>query len=127
MNQLAEKISDAELSIMQVLWDAEEGLSMTELRRRVQQRTTWGSTTVKTLVQRLTAKGVLRQEKREVFYYIPLITEAEYNASANKRFINRVYRGSARDLVAALLRSNDLSDEDVSELRELFHVEGADE
>ena len=64
MNQLAEKISDAELSIMQVLWDAEEGLSMTELRRRVQQRTTWGSTTVKTLVQRLTAKGVLRQEKR---------------------------------------------------------------
>ena len=127
MNQLAEKISDAELSIMQVLWDAEEGLSMTELRRRVQQRTTWGSTTVKTLVQRLTAKGVLRQEKREVFYYIPLITEAEYNASANKGFINRVYRGSARDLVAALLRSNDLSDEDVSELRELFHVEGADE
>ena len=127
MNQLAEKISDAELSIMQVLWDAEEGLSMTELRRRVQQRTTWGSTTVKTLVQRLTAKGVLRQEKREVFYYIPLITEAEYNASANKSVINRVYRGSARDLVAALLRSNDLSDEDVSELRELFHVEGADE
>ena len=127
MNQLAEKISDAELSIMQVLWDAEEGLSMTELRRRVQQRTTWGSTTVKTLVQRLTAKGVLRQEKREVFYYIPLITEAEYNASANKSFIKRVYRGSARDLVAALLRSNDLSDEDVSELRELFHVEGADE
>ena len=127
MNQLAEKISDAELSIMQVLWDAEEGLSMTELRRRVQQRTTWGSTTVKTLVQRLTAKGVLRQEKREVFYYIPLITEAEYNASANKSFINRVYRVSARDLVAALLRSNDLSDEDVSELRELFHVEGADE
>ena len=127
MNQLAEKISDAELSIMQVLWDAEEGLSMTELRRRVQQRTTWGSTTVKTLVQRLTAKGVLRQEKREVFYYIPLITEAEYNASANKSFINRVYRGCARDLVAALLRSNDLSDEDVSELRELFHVEGADE
>ena len=127
MNQLAEKISDAELSIMQVLWDAEEGLSMTELRRRVQQRTTWGSTTVKTLVQRLTAKGVLRQEKREVFYYIPLIPEAEYNASANKSFINRVYRGSARDLVAALLRSNDLSDEDVSELRELFHVEGADE
>lgn len=127
MNQLAGKISDAELSIMQVLWDAGEGLSMTELRRRVQQRTSWGSTTVKTLVQRLTAKGVLRQEKREVFYYSPLISESEYDASVNKSFIDRVYRGSARNLVAALLRSNDLSDEDVSELRELFHVEGADE
>ena len=127
MNPLAEKISDSELAVMQVLWEAESELSLFELRRRVQARTPWESTTVKTLVQRLTAKGVLRQEKREVFYYSPLITEEEYSSYANESFINRVYKGSARNLVAALLRSRELSAEDVTELRAMFRVEGSDE
>ena len=127
MNPLAEKISDSELAVMQVLWEAESELSLSELRRRVQERTPWESTTVKTLVQRLTAKGVLYQEKREVFYYSPLITEEEYSSYANESFINRVYKGSARNLVAALLRSRELSEEDVTELRAMFRVEGSDE
>ena len=127
MNPLAEKISDSELAVMQVLWAAEGELSLTELRRRVQEHTPWESTTVKTLVQRLTAKGVLRQEKREVYYYSPLISEEEYNAYANASFIKRVYHGSARNLVAALLQSSELSEKDVTELRALFRVEGSDE
>lgn len=127
MNPLADKVSDAELSVMQVLWEAEGELTLAELRRRVQERMSWESTTVKTLVQRLTAKGALRQEKREVYYYAPALSEEEYRAAASESFINRVYRGSARNLVASLLQSRELSREDVAELRELFRVEGSDE
>ncbi len=66
MNKLAEKITDSELEVMQVLWDAARPLSVTEIRRELQQRRSWESTTVKTLIQRLYAKGVLDQEKREM-------------------------------------------------------------
>ena len=63
MEHLAEKISDSDLEIMQVLWEAEDALPMTEIRVRVQQRVDWKDTTVKTLVQRLCDKGVLKSER----------------------------------------------------------------
>ena len=107
MNDLAGRITDSELEVMQVLWDADEQLSVTEIRRRVQQRSNWESTTVKTLIQRLTAKGVLAQEKRDVFYYSPLVSREDYNGYATGNFLSKVYRGSARNLVATLLRYND--------------------
>ena len=37
--------------------------------------------------------------------------------------MHRIYRGSARKLVAALVEKNDLTETDVAELLELFHVE----
>ena len=120
---LAPKISDSELEVMRVLWRAGNALPVTEIRESLQKSRGWEATTVKTLISRLVAKGVLRQEKRQVYYYSPLITEAEYNDWATHDLIRRVYHGSARDLVAALVRSDGLSQADIDELRNLFKLE----
>ena len=120
---LADKISDSELEVMRVLWRAGNALPVTEIRESLQKSRGWEATTVKTLISRLVAKGVLRQEKRQVYYYSPLITEAEYNDWATHDLISRVYHGSARDLVAALVRSDGLSRADIDELRDLFKLE----
>ncbi|MBR5430422.1 MAG: BlaI/MecI/CopY family transcriptional regulator, partial [Firmicutes bacterium] len=68
-------------------------------------------------------KGVLIQEKRKVFYYRPLVTEAEYSNWAAMDLVSRLFRGSAKELVATLVKSEGLSAEDIDELRELFQVE----
>ena len=120
---LAPKISDSELEVVRVLWRAGDALPVTEIRESLQKSRGWEATTVKTLISRLVAKGVLRQEKRQVYYYSPLITEAEYNDWATHDLISRVYHGSARDLVAALVRSDGLSQADIDELRNLFKLE----
>lgn len=120
---LAPKISDSELEVVRVLWRAGDALPVTEIRESLQKSRGWEATTVKTLISRLVAKGVLRQEKRQVYYYSPLITEAEYNDWATHDLISRVYHGSARDLVAALVRSDGLSKADIDELRDLFKLE----
>ncbi len=120
---LAPKIADSELEVMRVLWRAGNALPVTEIRESLQKSRGWEATTVKTLISRLVAKGVLRQEKRQVYYYSPLITEAEYNDWATHDLISRVYHGSARDLVAALVRSDGLSQADIDELRNLFKLE----
>ena len=120
---LAPKISDSELEVMRVLWRAGNALPVTEIRESLQKSRGWEATTVKTLISRLVAKGVLRQEKRQVYYYSPLITEAEYNDWTTHDLISRVYHGSARDLVAALVRSDGLSQADIDELRNLFKLE----
>ena len=120
---LADKISDSELEVMKVLWQAGEALPVNVIRETLQQNRGWEATTVKTLIGRLLAKGVIAQEKRKVFYYLPRITEAEYNAWATDNLIQKLYRGSAKNLVAALVQSEGLSQTDIEELRGLFRME----
>ena len=122
-NELAGKISDSELEVMKLLWQAGDALPVTEIRETLQRTRGWEATTVKTLVSRLVSKGALRQERRNVFYYSPLITERDYNAWATDSLIRRLYNGSARELVAALVRSEGLTQQDIAELRDLFKVE----
>ena len=123
MEALSEKISDSELEVMRVLWEAGDALPITDLRRILHDRKGWEATTVKTLVQRLVSKGVLEQEKRKVFYYRPLVSESEYSDWAVNGMVQRLFRGSAKALVATLVKSDELSEEDLAELRDYFKVE----
>ena len=124
METLSEKISDSELEVMRVLWEAGDALPITEIRQALRERKGWEATTVKTLVQRLVGKGVLEQEKRKVFYYRPLVSESEYGDWAVNGMVRRLFRGSAKALVATLVQSDGLSDADIAELRDYFKVEG---
>lgn len=123
MSKLEEKISDAELEIMQLLWDAGEPMPVADIRRAMQERRGWEPSTIKTLVARLVGKGVIRQEKRGNYYYSPLVTKEEYDEWATQDLIARLYRGSAKNLIAALVKSDELSDEDIDELREMLKGE----
>ena len=122
-NDLAYKITGSELEVMKLLWRAENALPITEIREKLQKTKGWEPATIKTLVGRLVNKGVVRQEKRNVFYYSPLITEKEYSTWATQDLISRVYNGSARNLISALVNSDGLTEEDLDELRQMFRVE----
>ena len=113
------KISDSELEVLNVLWDEGRELPMSELRQLVAARTGWESSTIKTLVQRLCSKGALNQAKRDVYYYSPRITRAQYGGRAARSLADRVYHGSAGALVAALVGSG-LTAEERDELRRLL-------
>lgn len=122
MENLSEKISDSELEVMRLLWEADAPLPISDIRIALQQRKGWEATTVKTLVNRLVSKSVLSQEKRNVFYYRPLVTQEEYNRWATDQLIDKLYRGSARNLIAALVHSHSLSQGDIQELRDFFKM-----
>ena len=123
MNELAGRISDAELEVMKVLWEAECDLPVTIIREKLQERKGWEPTTIKTLVSRLLGKGVIKQEKFGVFYYTPLVTEKEYNEWVTNSLVDKVYKGSVKNLIAALVSSDELSPDDLKELRDMFKVE----
>ena len=122
-NDLACKITGSELEVMKLLWRAENALPVTEIREKLQKSKGWEPATIKTLVGRLVSKGAVCQEKRNVYYYSPLISEKEYNSWATDDLIDRLYNGSARNLVAALVHSDGLTREDLEELRNMFIVE----
>ena len=120
MNELAGRIADSELEVMRVLWDAKKALSVTEIRRAICAKTGWKYSTAKTLLYRLQSKGVVAQEQREVYYYSPCVTEEEYNEYTTQKLIDKLYRGSAKNLIASLVSAQKLSDDDITELQILF-------
>ena len=122
-DNLACKITGSELEIMKLLWHAEDALPVTEIREKLQQAKGWEPATIKTLISRLVAKGVVRQEKRNVYFYSPIISENEYGTWTTKDLITRLYNGSARELIAALVNSDGLTQEDLDELQQMFRVE----
>ncbi len=120
---LASKITDSELEVMKLLWCAKDALPVTAIREQLQESKGWEPATIKTLISRLVSKGAVLQEKRNVYYYSPAITEKEYSSWATKDLITRIFNGKARDLVASLVNSDGLSQEDLAELRDMFKVE----
>ena len=122
-DNLASKITDSELEVMKLLWCAKDALAVTAIREHLQESKGWEPATIKTLIARLVSKGAVRQEKRNVYYYSPVITEKDYSSWATKDLITRIYNGKARDLVASLVSSEGLSQDDIAELRDMFKVE----
>ena len=114
------KISDAELEILEVLWEAGEALNANEIRICLNEKRDWERTTVLTLIRRLLDKGVIAQEKREVYYYAPLVARSDYVKEETKSFVNKFFKGNAKNLAAALIEQEDLNREDIEELRAYF-------
>ena len=114
-------VSDAELEILEVLWSAGDSLNANEIRTRLGQNKNWERTTVLTLTKRLLKKNVISQEKREVYYYAPCIRREEYVREETKSFVDKFFKGSSRNLAAALVNSTALTEEDIKELRDYFN------
>ena len=117
MSEAKEKITDAELEIMQVLWKAQKPMTLTQIKAALPGR---NGDTAKTLLRRLCQKGAVAQEKREVYYYRPLVGQEELGCYRVRKLIDSLYAGSARAMTAALVRSEQLREDDLEELRQMF-------
>ena len=124
MNELASKISPSELEVLEVLWQADAPMPIASVRGALEGSHSWDASTVKTLLRRLCEKGAVAAEKREVFYYRPILTRREYRAWSARALIDRVFQGSARDLVASLVEEEELTPGDLAELRAVLYPEG---
>lgn len=120
MKELAGKIQDSELEVMRVLWTSEEALPLIEIRRVLSARCGWEDSTIKTLLRRLQAKGVVQLERRGV--YSALITEEEYSKWSTHAFVNKIFAGSARRLAASLVSDGQLDEKDIAELSAMFNA-----
>lgn len=116
MTDVETKITDAELAVMQVLWAAKEPLTLNQVKAALDKN---GETT-KTLLRRLCQKGAVGQEKREVYYYRPLVEQSRLGRYQTQRLIDKLYAGSAKAMVAALVEQGQLQAQDVAELQGMF-------
>ncbi|WNO53077.1 BlaI/MecI/CopY family transcriptional regulator [Stakelama saccharophila] len=117
---MAERISDAEHAVMEVLWD-ESPLGAQEVAERVGPEREWSANTVKTLLGRLLAKKAIAHEAQGRRYlYRPLVAREEYVAGESQRLIDRLFGGRVTPLVAHLAERDELSDRDIAEIEALL-------
>ena len=114
------RISEAELQLLQLLWD-ESPLGATEIAERVPASREWSLATVKTLLSRLVAKGAVSTEPDgRRFLYSPLLERADYVGGESRRLVDRLFGGKAAPLFAHLAEAEALSDDDIAEIERLL-------
>jgi predicted transcriptional regulator len=116
---MTERISEAELAVMDVLW-AESPLTAMDVAERIDPGRGWSDRTVKTMLGRLLAKGVIGHvEDGRRYLYRPLVERAAYVSTESRRLVDRLFGGRAAPLVAHLAETQALSAEDIAELEAL--------
>lgn len=124
---LAQKISNAELEVMKILWREKKPVSFSDIRVELQNTMSWEKSTINTLIRRLVDKGVISTQKQGVLYYTPNISEAEYIQTEEQHLIEKLYAGSTMKFVAALCKRGKLSESDIDELKEFFKMGGEED
>jgi BlaI family transcriptional regulator, penicillinase repressor len=113
------KISEAEMQLLQLLWD-ESPLGATEIADRVPNERGWTITTVKTLLSRLVAKGALAAEPQgRKYLYAPAIERDDVAVSQARGLIDRLFGGRVSPLVAQLAEQQELDEQDIAELEKI--------
>ena len=115
-----ERIAEGEYAVMEVLWD-ESPLTAAEVAERVPPGKGWSLATVKTMLSRLLAKGVLtHEEDGRRYLYRPAIRREDYVAEESGRLIDRMFGGRVTPLVAHLAERDRLTDADIAEIEALL-------
>jgi BlaI family penicillinase repressor len=120
MNENANRISQAELEVMKILWKINEPVSTGDICKELSERMGWERSTVRTLLKRLTEKGSVITKKYNVLSYLPVVSEKEYCDLQTKSFVERLYGGSAKRLVSSLVENYNLTPSEIEELRDLL-------
>ena len=119
MNPIS-RISEAELAVMKILWDSSAPVTTGTIYKQLSESLSWDRSTVRTLLRRLTEKGAVEEIKKQVLCYRPTVSEKAYRDSQTRSFLDRLYEGSAKKLVATLVQNNEFTSEDIEELREFL-------
>jgi len=121
---LIAKISEAELEVMKILWREAKPVPFGDIRAELNRKKGWEKSTIATLLRRLQDKGAVSAQEQRVRYYIPNITSEDYIQSEEQSMIDRLYGGSAKNLVAALCSRGKLTQADIDDLKEYFQMGG---
>jgi BlaI family penicillinase repressor len=113
-------ISQAESLVMEVLWKRSPQTT-DEIVAALSSSTDWQEATIKTFLNRLLKKGALRAEHEGRRYqYFAVLQRADWVDSESHSVLKRLFGGRVAPLVAHFSERQQLSQEDLAELRKLI-------
>ena len=114
-------ITDAESVVMEVLWRHSTPVPTEIVVAALEGEQHWQEATIKTLLNRLLKKKVIRAQKDgRRFLYSPVIIRDQWVLNVSKGLLDRLFAGRVAPLAAHFSRHGKLTKRDVAELKRLI-------
>lgn len=114
------RISEAEWKVMKALW-AKSPLTANEVIAALAGVCKWNDRTIRTLLTRLVRKNAIAHRNTGRSYqYHPLVGERQCVKEETRSFLLRVYDGSLMAMLLSLLNENELSVDQMSDVKRML-------
>lgn len=114
------ELFESEWAILQAVWELEPCAAPT-VQEALQSKKGWAYTTVKTMMDRMVKKGLLKTEKiRNLYLYNSVITQSQAQKSEIVRTLKRAFNGTLTPMMQFLIENDELSEEDYRYLERLI-------
>ncbi len=114
------ELTEGEWLIMQAVWDNEPCAAPT-VQEVLEKQTRWSYSTVKTMMDRMVVKGLLRTQRvRNLILYISAITMKEAQGGEITRAMRRAFDGAFTPMMQFLLDSRSLTKNELDLLEEMI-------
>jgi predicted transcriptional regulator len=114
------QLTDAEWTIIKEVWKREPVAAPT-VQEALEQQKRWSYSTVRTLMDRMAAKGILTSEKlRNLTLFRSAIKQQEAQKSEVLATLRNAFSGAFTPFVQCLLDTQNLSAAEISELEKLL-------
>ena len=118
-------LTKLELQIMQVIWRLGVS-SVKDVQEGLPQKLAY--TTVQTMLNILERKGKLRRKLRgRAYVYSASVTEAKASRHAVRDLVDRMFGGSADELVMSLIKSRQIDSKRIAELTRRLEKESEED
>ncbi|MGT2712369.1 BlaI/MecI/CopY family transcriptional regulator [Streptococcus oriscaviae] len=116
------RLPDAEFIVLRVIWHLPNPVTSSQIIASLGEDNHWKPQTLLTILARLTEKGFLKSERHgRERHYSAIISEDDYMKIETSHFLHRYEGNSIGGLVKNLFSSNQFSDDELAELRELLN------
>lgn len=113
-------LQPSEWIIMEKLWE-ESPRTIMQLYHALKENPGWSKSTVNTLLGRMVTKQILHYEEGgKAKQYYPNVSREECAAAETESLLDRVYKGSVSMMLSTLIRSKNLSGNDIKELYDIL-------
>ena len=111
------KLPEAEFAVMNAIWASEPPVTTAQLMRKVGHKKGWKQQALISLLNRLIERGFVSTEKTQKERdYFPLVQREEYLRFETEGFVQQYHGGSITSLMASLVDTSTLTDDQVQEL-----------
>ncbi|MCD7892435.1 MAG: BlaI/MecI/CopY family transcriptional regulator [Erysipelotrichaceae bacterium] len=114
-----QKLSDAEWKVMEVLWSG-ESFGLGEIVSALKDSTHWSANTVSTYLTRMAKKNLVFISPTKPHRYSSILSKDDALKQERDILLNKMYKGSVSDLVAAFLKDSTISEKEKEYLSKLL-------
>jgi predicted transcriptional regulator len=114
------ELTEAEWSVIKAIWE-NEPCTAPDIQQKLEKKTAWTYSTVRTLMDRMVTKGLLTAKKdRNLTLYSSVVTRAQAQRGELLYALKNAFNGALTPMVQCLIETGDLNADELAEIESLI-------